>query len=214
MAALRLLLVASLLALPLWVAHSVPAHACTPSVVTMEEAVEAADLIVIGTIGEMLVLPPESVEDPETLTDGRTPVEIKFAVSEYLKGSGSGTLLIYQPAAEISYDAGAISSILSSLTTCGSVTNAGDRFVMFMKKIDPFRYSSGGLVETRGAAEDERFATYVAQIRAALQRQPVLPPTGSGPPHHSAPIVPLVAASALAGLALAANAAFALRRRD
>src|SRR3972149_6738427 len=102
MTGLRILLAACAIALPLWLAQLTPAHACTYS---LRDSIRAADVIATGTIGEMVVLPPESVEHPQDLGD-RTPVEIKFSVEEYLKGSGSAELLIYQPAVEISYDSG------------------------------------------------------------------------------------------------------------
>jgi hypothetical protein len=212
MATFRLLLVAALLALPLWVAHSAPAHACTLAPSTLEDDVRSADIIAVGTIGEVLVLPPESVAHPETLPAGFMPVEAKFAVSEYLKGSGPATLLRYQTAEEITYDNGAISSILTSRTTCGSVVSVGTRYVTFLKKFDTLRYSSAS--GTSQFANDQDVVDYIAQIRVAVVAEQVgLPPTGSGPTHHSAPTVPLAVASVLVTIGLAANAAFALRRR-
>jgi hypothetical protein len=218
MVTFRLLLVAALLALPLWVIQTAPAHACTPPIATpatLADNVRSANLIAMGTLGEMLVLPPESVAHPETLHDGAMPVETKLIVSEYLKGPGPVTPLIYQTAEEISYDAGAISGILTSRSMCsGPPINVGTRYVMFLKQFDTLRYWSA--VGTRQFVNDQDVAEYVAQIRAAVAAERVVLPitgTGSGPPHHVAPVVPLAAASALACIGLAANAAFVLYRR-
>jgi hypothetical protein len=216
MAALRLLLVAALLALPLWVGHSGPAHACTGSGPTIEEAVRSADLIAIGTVGEILVLPPESVAHPETLAPGGLPVEMKFQVNEYLKGSAPNPALIYSPAFRIAYNSARISSFFDNGTDCGDQYMSGSSYVLFLMKDDPVRYGLTGRFGGSLAYSDGSYVTdQIAQIRAAVTaEQAGLPPTGSGPAHRSAPLVPLVAASALACIGLAANAAFVLRRRS
>jgi hypothetical protein len=217
MATLRLLLVATLLVLPFWVAHSAPAHACVCAVEQGDPdpfATEVArtDLIVVGKIGEMLVLPPESIEHPETLYS-RTPVEVKFGVSEYLKGSAPNPVLVYYPAYNVAQEDGRVTRI--SGTDCDIFASVGDDYVMFLSKVDSLRYSTGVCSGTQAIRPGEDAASYLAEIRAAVAANPAgLPPTGSGPPRHSSStIVPLIAASALAAVGLAANAAFALRRR-
>jgi hypothetical protein len=213
MATLRLLLVAALLALPLSIGWPMRAEGCvgpaTPP--SLQETIAPVDLIVVGTVGEILVLPPESVPDTQELF-GRLPVEYKVAVDEYLKGSGATTLLVLQPSENIVQEAVRILSVDSIHTDCGYVrTTVGDHGVFLLKKADDIRY---GAVHLRVADEME-VEDFIAQIRAAVAANATrLPPTGSGPPHHSAPVVLLAAASMLAGLGLAANAAFVLRRRS
>lgn len=208
MATLRLLLVAALLALPLWVAQTAPAHACSFS---LRDQIRDTELIAVGTMGEMLVLPPESVAHPDSLF-GKTPVEIKFSSVEYLKGSGPSDLLVFQPAAQIAYNDGQIVSILDN-ELCGQTFTRGDDYILLLTKVDTLRYS----MDTAGnrPADPDTMAFFVSLI-AEVDAEQVggLPPAGSGPTHHSAPVLPLIAASALAGIGLAANAAFALRRRS
>jgi hypothetical protein len=222
MATLRLLFVAALVALPLWVTLSTPtAHACSPPVATgapprtLADDVRDADLIVTGRLGEMLVLPPESVEHPETLGHPLSrfqPIEIKVVADEYLKGSGPETPLIYRTAQFVYTESGVITSVETSQSACGEASVSGTYYVLFLKKFDSLRYAkiSGSLP----FADDEAGADYIAQIRGAVAAEQLgLPPTGSGPPSHNDSHVPLIAASALAALGLAANAAYALRRR-
>ena len=223
MAALRLLLVAVLLALPLWVAQTGPAQACVCAPFVPDTSYEAfladraaqADLIVVGEIGEMLVLPPESVAHLES-RGSATPVEIKFLVSDSLKGSAPNPVLVYNPAYTITQEDGRITRIAG--TSCDIIASVGDTYVMFLRKIDTLRYATGACSGNRSLdlqiPDGTPPSEYLAEIRAAIQRGPGLPPTGSGAAHDSAPLVPLIAASALASLGLAANAAFALRRRS
>jgi hypothetical protein len=86
---------------------------------------------------------------------------------------------------------------------------------MFMKNSDSLRFTPTGLYGgTQEYGNDQQSADYLAQVRAAVAN-PVLPPTGSAPPHDAGPpIVPLAAAGAFAAFGVAANAAFALRRRN
>lgn len=212
MATFRLLLVATLLALPFWVGLAMRAEGCvrpaTPP--SLDQIIASVDVIVVGTVGEILVLPPDSVPDSQDLF-GYTPVEYKVAVDEYLKGSGPMTVLVFQLAQNIAQDSERISSVDSPHTDCGYTTiTLGDHEVFLLRRADELRYRA----QVRKFADEREVESYIADIRAAVARQTGLPPTGSGPSHSGPPIVPLAAASALAGVALLANAAFAVRRRS
>jgi hypothetical protein len=217
MAALRLFLVAALVALPLWVTSTAPAHACSGGPdITFAGQVGFADVIAVGTITEMLILPQESVAHPESLDGGGVPVEMKFAVSEYLKGSASNPVLLYSPAFNISDDSGSVAAFLSHPSSCGSYYARGSAYVMFMTRNDSLRFAPTGIFGgTRQYSDHQEVTDYIDEIRAAVAAEQYgLPDTGSGPPSHNDSHVPLIAASALAAVALAANAAFVLRRRD
>ena len=198
-AALRLLFAAALVALPVWLARADTSHACTYS---LRDNIRSADLIAIGTVGEMLILRPESVGNPGELGD-RTPVEVKFNVGEYIKGSGPATLLVYRPAVAISTDdTGRIVSIRDSNTDCGSIISTGDNYLALFFKSDPYRYG----IQQLPLSE----LSFVNQVLFELSALPI---TGAAPPaqHFSSPwLVPLVAG----GLGVLVSSAFlALSRR-
>lgn len=204
MAALRLLLAATALVLPLWLAATTPAHACTFS---LRDSILTAEIIATGTIGEMLVLPPESVEHPEVL-GGRTPTEIKFAVEEYLKGAGPETLLIFQPAVDITNEGGRITAIVDS-RVCGSLISLGDPYVVLGNRSDPLRYE---MIAGSGALSDRQFV--LDTIHEVLSEPAILPPLGTGPPpRDESSMTPLIAA-AIAGFAFASGVLLLGRRHD
>ena len=148
----------------------------------------------------MLVLPPESVANPDEL-GGRTPVEVKFNVGEYIKGSGPSTLLIYRPAVAFETgDAGRIVSIRDSNTDCGSTISTGAEYLALFFKNDPYRYG----IQQLSLSE-------LPFVNEVLSEPSALPITGSGQPSDGPPLVPLVAASALAALAVATSVFFGLR---
>jgi hypothetical protein len=120
---------------------------------------------------------------------------------EYLKGTGPDLVEHIVP---------------NGVAHCGLGSEVGQRQLLFLKDRQHGYYTTGFCIgsEVLLPEDEERNDTYLAAIRAAVARGPGLPITGSGPAQRSgSPLVPLAAASALAGLALVANGAFALRRR-
>lgn len=211
MATLRLLFAATLFALPLWVASTAPAHACSCGTTT-SEAVGGADLIVLGTVTGARVVGDPSVADG-TLSDGS--VEWTLNVDEYVKGSGSATLVGTSTTSVTLGPNGEVTFYPGTSPSCGWAPQEG-RYLLFLYRDDAGHIETGACAgNTLITADTETFAAdYIAEVRAEVAAQQMqLPPTGSGPPHHGAPIVPLVAASALAVVGLTANAAYALRQR-
>ncbi len=220
MATLRLLLVAALLALPLWVAHSKPAHACSCASQSPSEMVSRAELIILGTVRDIRLTDVTPGPDPETPVDpgnsSHGDVEWNVDVAEFLKGSGPNQLSLRSPAAIFLDDNGDYAFRSGLDATCRWAPSEGT-YLLFVGQREDGRYGTGGCAPNllRTQENEEQFAQFLADIRTAVAANPSgLPPTGSGPTHHSLPVVSLAAASALAGLGLAANAAFALRRRS
>jgi hypothetical protein len=120
MAAFRLLLVASLLALPLWGEDGTRMPASAPSKKVLRTLPGRTGRG--WHVGEMAALPPESVEHPETLVGGRIPTEIKFNVSEYIKGSGPPTVLVYQ------------ATNPSAPTSCDMFFRPDDQYVLVLRR--------------------------------------------------------------------------------
>jgi hypothetical protein len=193
MAILRLLFVAALVALPLWVASTMPAHACN---FTYGTAVPASDVIVIGTPTEVRLVPT----DPD---EWYGVAEVTFSAQTYLAGSGADEIIINYPTAHVSTAANIKGK------HCDEPLMPGGEVIALLRKDDESRYS---IVDTTYFTGVRDWA--VSQIRAILAAEQVgLPPTGSDPSSHSDTHLPLIAASALAAVGLAANAAYAVQRR-
>jgi hypothetical protein len=207
LAGLRIALAACAMALPLWVAQLTPGHACTFS---MDDSIRLADTIVIGVMGEMTALPREAVADDEALGD-RTPVEITFAVEEYIKGSGPNPLRIIQPAAQILYDNGRITGLWTSGTSCGRPVNVGERFVVLLGYDDLGMFSgSGPLDEQYGVQSIDEIRRVVAEQSAPPPTITQFPDTGSRSAARSAPMTYAIAGAL--GIALACGALLLGRR--
>lgn len=220
MATLRLLLAAALLALPLWVASTAPAHACSCASQSAGEDVSRAEVIILGTVHDVHLISVTPGPGPETpINPANSPhgdVEWTVDVEEYLKGSGPNQLSLSSSAAIFLDDSGEYTFRSGLDATCRWAPSEG-MYILFMGRRDDGGYGTGGCAPNflRTQENEAQFTQFLTDIRAAVVAEQVgLPPTGSGSPHHGAPIIPLVVASALAGLGLAANAAFALRRRS
>ncbi len=156
----------------------------------------------------MLVLPSGSILHPETL-GGLLPLEIKFHVSEYLKGSGDSTLLLYRPTYRVVDDNGQIVQVLP-YTDCDYFNpKLGDQYLLFMQKTDPLRYEAG---IAQRISPDYDVSGFIADVRAAIVRRAGLPGAGVEPAaQHSSP-PPAVLLAFGAGL-LASGAFLAVTRR-
>ncbi len=227
MAALRLLLVAALLALPLWVAHTMPVHACScvPDAFEPAEQLARSDLILVGTVTGLrlvnpvtpLPTPADPGESTEPILLPQADVEWSVRVDEYIKGSGPETVEV-RSSTMVTVSPGEVTIQSGTNPLCGYAPQRDARLLLYLTGSGPYTTSAcSGNWEILPENETDVQAR-IDELRAALTAAPPtqvgLPPAGSGPPHHSAPIVLLIAASALAGIGLAANAAFALRRRS
>jgi len=212
MTAFRLLLVAALLALPFWVAKMAPVHACSCAALSVADVVATTDLIVVGTAGDVQLADPLPADATVSFTD----IQWAISVQEYVKGSGpdrldvrSKTYVQVVPGKGIQVNPGGD-------PTCGYAPDVALNYLFFLSRRDDGLYTTGGCAGNQPITADTEasVSAYLDKIREVLREPVALPATGSGPSHNGAPpIVLLAGASALAGVALVANAAFALRRR-
>ncbi len=160
-------------------------------------------------MGDMAVLSADAVEHPEALGD-RTPVQITFSVDQYLKGSGPNPLQLYQPAAQISYDGGQITGILTSGTSCGALISTGDRYVVLLQQ-SGYEMLAGS--SKLGSDDENNFI--LGEIAKVLSEPGALPVVGTGPglQHSDSPAaqLPLVLL-AVGGVTLASGALLLGRR--
>jgi hypothetical protein len=216
MAALvRIAFAAALVAMPLWAAISTPAHACTCGLGSLGEETQATDFILLGTVREIAAVDPNAVPLGSYV---RTEVQWTVDVQEYLKGVGPSTIGARTTTYVGRADSGDIQIHSGLDPMCGYAPDVGILSLFFMSRRNDGLLTTGGCgFNSPFTAHNQAYATSLTdQIRRILagQASPGLPNNGSGSPSHRAPIVPLAAASALAGLALAANVWFVLRRRD
>jgi hypothetical protein len=236
MAALRVLLAASALALPLWLAAMAPARACTCAAISpgeqafpayFERQVAAADLIVIATPLEMRLLGP--VPEPKPLSppdvvrsdiDG-PPAEISVQVEEYIKGTGPATLAVYQRSTSVTVSPGPVVDVRPhSSGMCGTFDQMAVVSLLFLYR-EGDRLHDGGVCG--GSVQITEYnASYVAgrieQIRHITRDQlaqpSALPPLGTGPPPRDGPSNAALVIAAVAGVALASGALLLGRPRE
>lgn len=204
MAALRILLAAIVLALPmlLW---ATPAHACSCVPRTFEEKVNLADLIVIGTAQERRLIDPPSMPTPLSSpndVDSVTPsgpAEVLIAVEEYIKGSGPDILFVRE-------------SI--PFSTCSAFgTGLPGRYILFLTRLeDGFHQASFCESSHLGPGTEAFLIDQIEQIRQVLEGPISAPPLGTGSAESSASYLPVVS-TASAGMLLVAAGLF-LRRRS
>jgi hypothetical protein len=146
---------------------------------------------------------PGSVEGP--------PAAIDIVVHEYVKGTGPASLTVYESGTTIT---GQIEARPRSSAACGTFDDLTARYLLFLYRTPEGLVSGGACGGSTAITQYNGAEDYVARVREAVAAGPIVfPPTGSGPPSHGVPIVPLVAASAIAAFALVANAVVVLRRR-
>jgi hypothetical protein len=231
MAAIRILLSAGLLALPLWLAGAIQVEACGCGPILLEDQVANADLIVVGHIDEIhlirplilpgLTPPAGSVSGGDSQFIPLAEVGWTISVEEYVKGTGherlfaqTATGVFVRPGLEIEIPSGVQPS-------CGFAPEEGGRYLLFLRRIDEIIVTTGACTGTQPILPEDAqaFATLRAQIRAVLG-EPLpasgLPDTGyseSGETAFPATAI-IAAASALAAAALLANGWLVLRRRS
>jgi len=231
MAALRIFLAASALALPLWVAATTPAQACTCGGPDFQEVVRLRHpglVIVIGVAGEVQMLNPPPTRPPLSPPDvqylpyviGQAEVEWSLAVEEYIIGSGPVALAVRSTTSvEVGSD-DRLTIRPGTTTLCGFSPQPGARYVFFLGRHADGTYGSGACSFNMliTAATEANVQAFVAQIRAILASptpQPTsLPPLGTHPPQRDgSSMAPLIIA-AVAGVALASAALLLGRRRE
>jgi hypothetical protein len=154
----------------------------------------------------MTTLPREVIEDDEVLG---TPVEVTFAVEEYIKGSGPNPLKLIQPAVQIVYeDSGRITGFWTSGTSCGRPVNVGERFVVLLGSDELGMFLGSGPLDEQHGPESLDFIRGVVAQQAAVT---AFPDTGSGADVTRSSPLPIAIAAALGG-ALASGALLAGRR--
>jgi hypothetical protein len=214
MAALvRIAFAAALVAMPLWAAISTPAHACTCGLGSLGEETQATDFILLGTVREIAAVDPNAVPLGSYV---RTEVQWTVDVQEYLKGVGPSTIGARTTTYVGRADNGDVQIHSGLDAMCGYAPDVGILSLFFMSRRDDGLLTTGGCGFNSPFTVDNQdyAASLLTQVRSVLANgSPGLPNNGAGPPSHGAPIVPLAAASALAGVALLANGWLVLRRR-
>lgn len=211
----RIAFAAALIAVPLWLALTTPAHACSCAQGSPEDAARATDFIVLGTVREIGAVDPNSVP-----LGSYAEIEVQWTVDvqEYLKGTGP-TVIGGRSRSMVgrSFE-GDVQIHTGTDPACGYAPEAGVLYLFFMSRRDDGLLTTGGCgFNAPFTADNQEYATALTdQVRRVLagQSSPGLPNNGAGPPSHGAPIAPLAVASAIAAVALVANAVVVLRRRS
>jgi len=143
------------------------------------------------------------------------PAAIDIVVHEYVKGTGPASLAVYESRTTIAVSPELqVEASPRSSAACGTFDDLTARYLLFLYRTPEGLVSRGVCGGSTAITEYNGAEDYVARVRETVAAGPiVLPNDGSGPPSHGAPIVPLAAASAIAAVALVANAVVALRRR-
>ncbi len=184
-----------------------PAHAiCVAK--TPEEYVQAADIIITGTVSQMDIVPPLDEESPDDLVH---TLQATFAVDEYLKGSGPHTLTILEPSHTFLFDDEGV--LMGRWVEDGVFyqESAGKYYILFLQgEVDSLatHACSGSRIL------DQQFLEDVHEAIAAVE---ALPPTGSAPAGdrsgETAPWLPIIVGSSLGLTLLAGGGWFTLRAR-
>jgi hypothetical protein len=228
---IRVSIAATLFALPLIVALHTPAYACSCAAPTIEEQVQEASLIVIGTATDHEIVgaaptPPPPASPPDAYVPPvSAEIETTVAVDDYLKGSGPEVLGVREYA-EITFDEGNEPQITEGLTSlCNFALDVDEAYVLFLYRRDDGELVPnwcGGVVWITSENEAE-VAALIAQVEALLE-PPVaatatvvadeLPPAGSaGGATRNAPWTTIAIGGALAAAALLSGYGWRLLRR-
>jgi len=179
-----------------------PAYACSCAPLPPKAHVDNADVIVIGTVSEVIDT-TEQFPAPEEKSDGAIPdVDAVIEVERYLKGSGPAEIEVDDP---------------PSGGTCGFFEQAslGQRYVLFLT-------GETSLLQTHlcsGSTPlvDTPHVQQFLQDVQAITGTGTFPPNGSTPPTEQpaadTPWLPIIIASSVGAAAVAAASALLLRRR-
>jgi hypothetical protein len=218
----RVFLAAALAALPLLVALSVPAYACTCGFV-LEDEVAKADLIVVGSAGESYVY-DDSFPTPEPLTEPNQAARTRFVgatvrwpvtVDQYVKGSRppeivgeSTTTVAINQSNEVIITAGL-------MPNCGYAPEPGLAQLFFLEEVAAEVYSpsncSGGIPLDQQLIEDIRV---LLAGPAPAPTAGALPQAGDGGGGGSRDVSWPVLGAGAAGVLLASAVLFVSRPRS
>ncbi len=202
------------------------AYASCPSITPLADEVAEANVIVMGTVSEMIIRPPL---DPSAPDEVLHTSHFLLAVDEYRKGAGPDTLEIFEPGLAFSFtETGEVLTQVSSAVFF-TEESVGKRYLLFLRgTVDSLR--SPGCSNSRALGFLPSDQELLDQIRDLLSLTPTstpaatptpaalpaqLPPTGGDPVTNSgAPWSPLAItfAGSLASAVLAATA-YLLRHR-
>ena len=208
MGGLRVFLAALCLGGPIWLAASVPAHACSCG--SLAASAHEVDLIVVGTVSgvRLVAEPPGLSATPEP---GVTPIpEIAaavvawdFAVDEYIKGSGPSQLELHSNGHASLAGDGSVTISPGLGPDCSFAPEDGSRYLFGVTRSNGENLA-GGCGSAQITEESESHVNdLIAEIRAILAGPDAFPDTGAGPPSEGSSFPTLAAAGIGATLAAA-----------
>jgi hypothetical protein len=162
----RVFLAAALAALPLFVAISPRAQACSGLPLTLEEQVAKADAIVIATLTSVV---REPTPVPPYVQSERDSVHVEAAVERVIKGEAPGSVGWSQPREAIS--------------GCQLDVQQGLQYLLFLNDLAQYPSFGGGSRLISGDAENDNLLARIEAILAGPatpQSTVVLPDAGAG----------------------------------
>jgi hypothetical protein len=217
----RVFVAATLAALPLLVALSVPAYACTCGFV-LEDEVAKADLIVAGTAGGPYVY-DDSFPTPEPLTEPNKAARTRFVgatvrwpvtVDQYVKGSGPSEIVGESATTVAINQSNDVIITPGLMPNCGYAPEPGLAQLFFLEEVAAEVYSPsncGG-----GMPLDQQLMDDIRTLLAGPTPEPTagaLPQTGGGGGGGSRDVSWPVLGAGAAGVLLASVVLFVFRPR-
>lgn len=220
----RVLLAAALVALPVSFVRLLPAYACSCAIRTLPQVVQDADLIVVGRAGpaQLTFTSEPTPLSPPSGTVRSAEAGATFAVDEYLKGSGPGSLDFSIGTAVVQSTAEDVEDWIMS-AACQYYPGEGDLAILFLYRLEDGRYTTSTCSGSTSASDGDeaRVLDRIAEVREILQgpatptATPVsveLPPTGASRDGPASSVSWWAAAAIGAGALGAAGVLLGLRR--
>ena len=178
-----------------------PAYACSCAPLPPQAHVDNADVIVIGTVSEVIDT-TEQFPAPEEKSDGAIPdVDAVIEVERYLTGSGPAEIEVDDP---------------PSGGTCGFLeqTSLGQRYLLFLTgEASPFKtHLCSGSTLLLDEPLNQEFLEAVLAITGPGTFPTTGSPSSAGGSGSTVPWLTIIIGSSLGAGALAAASAFLLRR--
>ncbi|MCH7579462.1 MAG: hypothetical protein IIB22_04405 [Chloroflexi bacterium] len=229
MVAFRVFLIALALTAPVWALHatSVSACSCVGSSDTLEQRLQAADVVLVGRVVDLRLdqelpsrTPQFNPDNGEEISDWYQGIDVVsvFRVDELLRGSAPNPLEIHSytdvsvgPGDEVLISSGGSGD-------CGFAFTLESRYVLYYSTELGERVSTGGCSQDRVSIQDDQHLEKLKQLLHQPKPQPTvvdLPETGMGSGDPDGSLSWHVTAAA-AGVLLAAFASaifVAVRRR-
>jgi hypothetical protein len=179
-----------------------PAHACTCAELPIERHVAEAQLIVLGQVAELRVVPAEA--EHQQYSQHRNEVHAIFPVQEYVKGTGPTTLELWAYGLQVYDDQIGIDAVGAVCELVGH-RSVGRQYLFYFyaqDSIDTDPGFCGGSFELDAPERHQEVERIRELAFAAL-------PSSGGPPAGAAfPVVAAAAVAVLGPLAFLAGAAF------